>query len=731
MRNIIALTDGWQFTKENAGPVCPAGTQPVHLPHTWNAIDGQDGGNDYYRGTCWYYLELPEISPGQEVFLSFEGAAMVAEVYLNGEKLCKHEGGYSTFRVNVTEALQRGRALAVSVDNSDSDRVYPRQADFTFYGGLYRPVQLITVPKAHFDLEYHGGPGIRVTPTVKGRSADVRVEAWAAGGEAVTFTVNGQTRTVPLKDGKAEAIFAIESCRLWDGVNDPYLYTARAELVDGGEVQDEVSARFGCRTFEIDPEKGFLLNGRSYPLRGVSRHQDREDAGNALTPEMHREDAEIILEMGANFVRLAHYQHAQTFYDLCDELGLIAWAEIPYITVHMDSGEENTLSQMRELITQNYNHPSICCWGLSNEVTFAGETDFLRENHRKLNDLAHRLDPTRPTTMAHVFLQDPDSSLLDIPDLNAYNLYFGWYVEGLEKNEEFFDSFHLKHPEKPIGFSEYGADANIQFQTASPRRSDYTETYQCVYHEHILKMIETRPYIWMTAVWNMFDFAADGRDEGGAHGRNQKGMVTLDRKTRKDAFYLYKAHWSKEPFVHICGRRYVDRPEDVTQIKVYSNLPEVKLYCDGAPIAQQQGSRIFTFELPITGDHGIVAVAGDQTDEIRIRHVAEPNPDYTLTGGAASNWLDTVEINEGCYSLNDTLSEIKKNPGAAKLVEEFMDKAASTRGDVAKQGANNPMLETIMNQMTLRAILSQVGDSLPEEAVKAFIAEITGIRRSE
>ena len=390
MRKIISWNDGWRFSKTSVVPVeTPQGWEAVTLPHTWNAVDGQDGGNDYWRGTAMYCKSFarPELEQDGRAVLEFLGAAMTADVYVNGRHLAHHEGGYSTFRVDITEALQEENLLCVTVDNSENDRVYPQKADFTFYGGLYRDVNLILVPAVHFELCKDGGAGIKVTPQVdlEQSAARVTVETWQNGG-TVAITVNGETKVVPSADGHAQAEFTIENVHLWDGLDDPYLYTAQARLSSG----DELSVRFGCRSFAVDPEKGFLLNGREYPLRGVSRHQDREGLGNALTIKEHREDMDIVRELGATTLRLAHYQHAQEFYDLCDEYGLIVWAEIPYITLHMPNGRQNTLDQMRELVAQCYNHPSIVCWGLSNEITASGQvTEDLMDNHRQLNELCH------------------------------------------------------------------------------------------------------------------------------------------------------------------------------------------------------------------------------------------------------------------------------------------------------------------------------------------------------
>ena len=736
MRTIHSLNQDWTFIKAEHPADVPG--VPVTLPHTWNAEDGQDGGDDYHRGKCWYLRDLdrPETTENSRIWLEFEGAAMTAEVYLNGEKLAEHAGGYSTFRVDLTDHLKDHNKLAVSVSNARSRTVYPQQADFTFYGGLYREVRLILVPETHFALGYHGGPGLKITPVVdlEKRAATVMAEAWVEGpahDAEVTFTLAGQTQTVPVADGCARADFTIGNVHLWDGLNDPYLYTATASLSSG----DAVSARFGCRKFEIDPQKGFLLNGRSYPLRGVSRHQDRKGAGNALTPAMMEEDMSIIKELGANTLRLAHYQHTQYFYDLCDENGLIVWAEIPYITMHMHDGRENTLSQMTELVVQNYNHPCIAVWGLSNEITAASAVnEELLENHRALNDLCHTLDTTRPTTMANVFMLDIDSPILEIPDVNSYNLYFGWYLGELEQNDEFFDEYHAKFPDRCIGFSEYGADANPAYQSPTPEKGDYTESYQCVYHEHMLRMIEARPWLWATHVWNLFDFGADGRDEGGKNGENQKGLVTFDRQLKKDAFYLYKAAWNHtEPFVHLCGSRYVDRTEEVTEIKVYSNQNEVSLYLDGKLFATRQGHVVFSFQVPISGEHTIEARAEDCTSVMLVRKVAEPNPAYRKPGRAAStgvtNWFDKGEADPNCYSILDTLGEIRQNPEAAAIIDQMMAKGAESHGEIAETVKDNPALQRMMNRITLVSLLKQSGAD--EESIKQLNRILQGIKKPE
>ena len=726
MSETIVLNTGWTFTKEEH-------SEPVTLPHTWNAVDGQDGGNDYYRGSCTYALQLPAIRlpEGGRAVLQFDGVAMTAVVNLNGQKVAEHKGGYSTFRVDITDVLQDTNNLTVEVDNSDNDTVYPQKADFTFYGGIYRDVTLHILPAAHFAMEENGAVPVKVTPVVtdlETRRCEVTVEALVVDADRVRFSLDGQEMSAPVENGTAKAVFTLENARLWNGLDDPYLYTVTASL-DNGETQ---SARFGCRKFEIDPQKGFFLNGRFYPLRGVSRHQDRKGVGVAITKEMMEEDLALILEMGANTIRLAHYQHAQAFYDLCDEKGLVIWAEIPYITMHMHNGRANTLTQMEELIVQNYNHPCIAVWGLSNEITAASPVnEELLENHRALNDLAHRLDPTRPTTMANVFMLEITSPILEIPDVNSYNLYFGWYLGELDQNDDFFDEYHAKYPDRCIGFSEYGADANPAYQTSHPERGDYTETYQCVYHEHMAKMIAERPWLWATHVWNMFDFAADGRDEGGKNGENQKGLVTFDRKIKKDAFYLYKAYWSKEAFVHACGSRYVDRAEDVTEVKVYSNLPEVALYVDGRLQETKQGDKVFTFRVPITGKHSIEARAGGYSSVILVNRVDTPNPNYAMANRReVTNWFDG-ELDESCWSVKDNMAAAMADAKVGPILKQIGDKAAASRGDVAAAVKDNPalvaMMQRAMQRMTIEGMLRQAGTDI--EDIKQLNRVLQGISK--
>ena len=693
MRQIYNFNTKWGFSKEavEAPTTMPERWNWVNLPHTWNNIDGQDGGNDLYRGTAFYAKELEkmDLPKADRYFLEIQGANSSAILYVNGKKLANHDGGYSTWRVDITDVLEDKNLFVFELDNSANDRVYPQNADFTFYGGLYRNVNIIAVNESHFDLEYYGAPGIKVTPEVVGENAKVEVEVFVKNvkeNQKLIYTLKDAEGNVVVEQetpaSQTVASLEIENVHLWHGRKDPYLYTAEVYLKSEDEVLDNVSTRFGCRTFEIHPENGFILNGEEYPLRGVSRHQDRWGVGNALLREHHDEDMDLICEVGATTIRLAHYQHDQYFYDLCDERGMVVWAEIPYISSHMPNGRENTISQMKELVAQNYNHPSIVVWGLSNEITIGGEDDpDLVENHRILNDLVHEMDKTRLTTIACVSMCSMDNEYVQIPDVVSYNHYFGWYGGDTSQNGPWFDEFHAKHPNIPIGCSEYGCEA-LNWHTSNPEQGDYTEEYQAYYHEELIKQFFTRKYMWATHVWNMFDFGADARNEGGENGQNHKGLVTFDRKYKKDSFYAYKAWLSDEPFVHICSKRYVDRVEETTKVTVYSNQPEVELFANGVSLGKQTSpEHFFYFEVPNTGETTLVAVAGECRDESFIRKVEVFNEDYRLKEtGAILNWFDINE-REGYLSLNSKIEDIMKSEEGAKLFMEFMKSGGSGWGN--------------------------------------------------
>ena len=737
MRNIINLNAKWAFSKEATEVPSEINKKWnfVNLPHSWNAIDGQDGDSDYFRGTAYYakMIDKLDLPVAQKYYLEIRGANSSADVYVGGKHLAHHDGGYSTWRVDITDSMEQKTLVVIAVDNAPNDRVYPQVADFTFYGGLYRDVNLICVPESHFDLDYYGGPGIQVTPVVDGKNANVEVETWITDskmGQTVRYTFYDQEENVisvhEVNGTKVSAV--IENVHLWHGRKDPYLYCVEAELIENGEVIDSVCTRFGCRTFEIHPDNGFILNGEEYPLRGVSRHQDRWGIGNALLPEHHEEDMDLICEMGATTIRLAHYQHDQYFYDLCDERGMVIWAEIPYISQHMPTGRENTISQMKELITQNYNHPSIVVWGLSNEITMKGDKDpDLLENHRILNDLCHEMDKTRLTTMAAVSPTPIDSPYLEIPDTVSYNHYFGWYGGDTDMNGPWFDKFHAKHPDLPIGCSEYGCEA-LNWHTSNPKQGDYTEEYQAYYHEELIKQLFTRKYLWATHVWNMFDFGADTRNEGGENGQNHKGLMTFDRKYKKDSFYAYKAWLSDEPFVHLCGKRYVDRVEEVTKVTVYSNQKTVELFANGVSLGVKEAAdHFFYFDVPNVGETHLVAVSGDLKDEGDIRKVEVFNEAYRLKEkGAILNWFDITEP-EGYLSLNDKMSDILATLQGKMLLGGLMLKLMpkNKNGNMEAMGFElNDSMMSMLGGFTILRMLGMAGGMLGIEMTKEELLDL-------
>ncbi len=737
MRREVNINNNWLFTKKISFPqkVNPDEMELISIPHTWNNIDGNDGGGDYYRGECIYYKNLGKLdNKDKEVYLEFNGANMVLTAFLNNHLVGSHKGGYSRFRFNISKFIENDKdnILICYVDNSYSREVYPQVADFTFYGGIYRDVNLIEVDKSHFDLDYFGGNGLKITPYIDGM---VKIELYFSNSnnlpvEVEIFDENnksvGLEKTIVSKE-YASLDFKVKDPILWNGLNDAHLYKVVAKLPN-----DEVHDSFGFRSFKVDPEKGFFLNDKTYNLIGVSRHQDREGVGYALTKEMHKKDMDIIKEMGATTIRLAHYQHDQYVYDLADEYGFVIWAEIPYISEHMEEGCENTRSQLKELIVQNYNHPSIFVWGLSNEITVTGGfSDKLYENHKILNDLAHSLDNTRPTTMANLFMLETNSPLVTLPDLRSYNLYYGWYVGEKEENDIWFDKFHKEHPNTAIGLSEFGVDANIKYQSKEPTKGDYSETYQTLYHEHMMKMRLERPYIWAMHVWNMFDFGADSRDEGGKKGLNQKGLVTFDRKTKKDAFYLYKAYLSKDPFIHLTGKRYIERSGEKTLIKVYSNLDEVSLFINDKLIENKKGKPVFVFEIPLDSDIHVKVSSGNYVDEMDIKKVNEENKEYICGNKAVLvNWFEeTKDLNDDYFSIKDIVKDIKVHPIAGQVYLKMMNEAMKNFGDVSKKIVIPKEMQEKMDNMTLEDNLKMAGHLVKPEMIKQINKILQGIKK--
>jgi beta-galactosidase len=612
------LNDSWAF---HLGDVAGAQSNnfndsawtPVSIPHTWNNLDGQDGGNNYYRGIGWYRRHLPMFRLSYisyEYFLKFDAANLVADVYVNGTFVGEHQGGFSAFVFDVTSFIKIGddNIIAVKVNNAFNADIPPLQADFTFFGGLYRNVHLLATDKLHVSPLDYGSPGVYLKQTnVSSNSADLQITTKVrndgansqhaivksavvdAAGKIVASLTTTQTvaaaTTVNVIQGTT-----ISSPHLWNGRADPYLYKAFIQVSDSGTNADLVEQPLGFRYFSVDPNTGFHLNGKYLDLHGVSFHQDRLNKGWAISDGDQEEDIGMIMEIGATVVRLSHYQHPQKTYDLCDKNGLVAWSEIPLIDNITDSVNfSNSASQqLVEMIRQNYNHPSICFWGIYNEILLKKGPD-PRPLVQALNRLAKAEDTTRPTTSASCCVDDNDpiNWYVDVP---SFNRYFGWYWGDYNDFGLYIDRTH-SFTNLPAGISEYGAGASLTQHLDNPPKPvnpndagvPHYEEYQDLLHEATWQQMQSRPYLWIKAVWNMFDFASDSRVESTAPGRNDKGLVTYDRQTRKDAFYWYKANWTTNAFVYITSRRFSPRGPAGAKVpvKVYANCNSVQLLFNG------------------------------------------------------------------------------------------------------------------------------------------------------
>lgn len=725
MRNVIQWNQNWRFAKKAAPQ--PEDWESVTLPHTWNALDGQDGGGDYYQGIGWYQKVFTLETEWKQVYIRFGAVSKAARIICNGHEAGEHSGGFSAFTVDLTPYLREGEnELLVCADNSLELPVYPRSADFTFFGGIYRDVELICFDTdEHFDVTTFGTDALFVTPRKDGA---VQVKAFVSGKSRVSVTLldaKGETAAfgdADAVDGKAELTLKVREPHLWDGLTDAYLYRAKA-AVPG----DEISACFGFRSFCVSPGGGFCLNGRSYPLHGVCRHQDRENMGWAITEKEHLEDMALIREIGANTIRLAHYQQAPFFYDLCDRNGMVVWAEIPFISVYDDRREadENIRKQLAELITQNYNHPSICFWGIANELGIGGESQKMIDLLKELNTLAKDLDPNRLTVIANIGSTPPESPMFHMTDLTAYNEYMGWYEKTADDHGSFCDEHHEKLPQTPLAISEYGADSVLSWHSAQPKCKDYSEEYQALLHEKAYQAFEERPYLWATWVWNMFDFAADARDEGGCKGRNNKGLVTFDRGTKKQAFYFYKASWSKEPFVYICGKRFTRRAEESVDVKVYSNAPEVSLWVNGVFFGTCRGKAVFLFRnvtLSRRFNELFVRTPDGQTDTLILEKVDAVPQEYIYTeqkqmSSTVAQWFARQQvaekelvIREGYLSVEDPLEIVYRYPEGYRAVQELI---------AQPMAVDHPAMAARMatgGAMSFSSIWNHIRKLLPDEA---------------
>lgn len=765
MRTILNINDGWKFIRQDEQDAWKMTYTDHHweeikIPHTWNAVDGANG-TEYYQGACWYRREftLDPVLKGKRIFIEFHGSNSITDVYVNEQYIGQHRGGYSLFRFDITDAVRFGERniLSVKVDNTIVDDVYPQKADFTFFGGIYRDVNIIAVHPVHIDLRDYGSSGVYIiqeevnkerarliiqTKLANTSSEDKKVRLWIdiLDDNDNTVTYMPKEVTIPKEETITVKLpVSIDKPHLWHGKENPYLYKAKVSLVSYNDTLDAVTIPFGVRYFYVDPEKGFFLNGVHYPLRGVSRHQDRKDKGWALSHDDQREDMEIIKEIGATSIRLAHYQHDQFFYDLCDQEGMVVWAEIPFISVmgKSDKNGENAKQQLIELIRQNFNHPSIMFWGIQNEIQIGGERLEVRQVVQELNKLAKKEDPTRFTTQANVMFVPDTDEYNDITDVLGYNKYYGWYNGKAEDFAGWIDGFHKKNPHVPLCISEYAAEGIIEYHSTEPKVRDYSEEYHTFYHETVWKIFEKRPFLWGTYVWNMFDFGSAIRDEGGVQGRNNKGLVTYDRKIKKDAFYLYKAHWSDEKFVHITSKRFVDRADDTIMVKIYSNCNQVTLFVNGEEITSKNSEeKIFVFENVKLRDGLNVIRAVTQAEGVTCEDAAvfnkvdEPNPSYVApvgeTGIAVENWfempdvgdveIEELEIPEGVFSTRSSLREIFDNEEARAIFIKYF-------GDIEEK----PLFSMMMD-LTVEQIATLAEDVFTEKVMYLLNKELMKIK---
>lgn len=622
----INFDSEWKFYKSNVANAQTAvfddsQWESITLPHTWNNLDGQDGGGDYYRGPAWYrkHFSIPKEYKEKKIFIQFGAANMVAEVFLNEKLIGRHEGGYAAFTFDITGFVRfdKENIIAVKVDNSEKFNFAPLRGDFTMCGGIHRSVQLTVTDKLHISPLDFGSSGVYIQQTNVGdASADIRISTKVKNDnvaakkiivESVITDREGNeieklSSESTLKGNQAQDIVQRTSLKyphLWNGRNDPYLYTVAVSIREKGGTLDAVTQPLGIRYFSVDPDKGFFLNGRPYDLHGFNRHEDKKDKGRAMSDSDREDDMRFIMDIGSTVVRLAHYQHADKMYELCDRHGIIVWAEIPFVdfsSLEKKFGE-NLKQQLRELIRQNYNHPSICFWGLFNEVYIRKEADPVPLIH-ELNSIAKREDPTRYTVGA----ANIDSTTVAIPDLIGFNKYYGWYegeASGFGKN---FDALHEKHKEKKIGVSEYGAGGSIFHHQEKIEKTIHNamwhpEEYQTYFHEKVWKQLKTRPYLWIKTIWNGFDFSADWRREGFSAGVNDKGLITHDHAVKKDSYYWYKVNWNDEPMVFITGKYFAKRDTSVITVKVYSNANDVELFVNSVSLGKKASDdHIFKWE---------------------------------------------------------------------------------------------------------------------------------------
>ncbi|WP_240419742.1 glycoside hydrolase family 2 protein [Paenibacillus periandrae] len=753
VKSYVNINDNWKFAKSGQN------ASTVSLPHTWNAEDGYGASANYSRGLGTYEKTI-DVSKYQDknVLIKFDGSNIKTTLYVDNMQISEpHIGGYDAFVYDITEQVKGKSSVTLKVEVSNEDiGVAPLYADFTFYGGIYRDVNLIIADAVYISAEDYGSKGVYITPKVTGEitksgeykiadaTLDVKTSVSFKGTETKPVKVRAIVRNVDgfeVSRNESDPVtrntvtntvymtavsnpkFSLHDVKLWDGiqngVNKSYLYTVETQVLGGTDyltILDKQTQSIGFRKYSVDASQGFILNDQNYPLRGVDIHQDRKGYGNAVPDAIRAEDFDLIKEIGANALRVAHYPHSQFVYDQSDKNGLVVWAEIPFISFMSSttSFADNIENQLIEMIKQNYNHPSIVTWGLENEFGGLGYGYFLGGNMsqdvqyakatelmKRLATKAKQLDPNRPTTHAiqgHSTTMVKNLAWNDNAGIDtvAFNDYFGWYYNKVQDLAKDLDDFHAKYPQLAMGISEYGGGANPyqhddidesfinQWNSASSRGPWQPEEFQNYLHENDWRIISERPWLWGTFVWSMFDFGVAGKNEASTPGINTKGLVTSDRQIKKDAFYFYKAQWNKtEKFAYITSRRYTARESDTIQVKAYSNMPAVTLTVNGKSYGQgtKQQSGVFVWDnvrIDTTGND--VKVTGLDNDG-KLTQVMDSVTAWTVKGSEAQYTLNNSAVAATGFGHTTTVSVTK---GSALRLENPTLAVVGTLADGTK-----------------------------------------------
>lgn len=756
---VLNFNNEWLFIKGNNENEIDE-KRIVSLPHCFNATDGQNS-NSMFRGKCFYkkkfYLDKEYYD--KFLFLEIGAASLTSEVYVNGQKAGESNCGFALYRVFLNPFIKLGdNMITIVVDNSQKENVYPLLADFSFYGGLYRDVNLVVAEALHFDLMDGSKDGIYISQREIGENIfefrvsgniineldeekNVRVEVILLDKEK-NIVLNKSIDVKVLKKSKFKLTENIVHPNLWMGIENPYLYKVDCKLYVDGIIYDQRTIEFGFRTVKITPNRGMFLNGKPIKINGVARHQDFGGIGNALTKEHMDLDMSLIKEIGANSIRLSHYQHNDYFYTLCDRNGILVWAEIPFISVPttVDKENRNAKDQLESLIKQAYNHCSIYCWGIQNEITMAVENEQIYEMVNDLAVLARKLDSNRYIAQANIHSVDNNSKLNKLTDFVGYNLYYGWYYGEMSDLGKRLDEFHKTNPNTPIMISEYGVDAKPQLHSSHPMRKDYTEEYQVLFLDNAIKTINNRLFVLGGYVWAMFDFGSNSRHEGGEMGKNLKGLVTIDRKIKKDAYYLCKAYWSKEPFVKLAGKRFINRHEVVDDIIVFSPLKQVKLYLNGLLIKEITDpnplKRFVRIQMPL-GRNKIMVEACDENgnvyrDEMILNRVVEADKNYVLQTSEekkhVTNWFEKfdlthvqkIAVRDGFYSIFDTIEEIYQNEQARAVFKKYF-------GEIAEE----PQLKMMRGLMSIEGMSKHSRFQIPKELLGVINKDLSVIPKNK